>query len=96
MRIISDHLQLRLIDGGEKMSADLESLSPQEFTLHIKRLNRRGHIAISGKLTKYKNLFEQKAFLHAVEFGFAVDGSSFHQTALEFESLVDGPIAEIL
>src|SRR5262249_53666446 len=65
--------QLRELETKRQGEATIEGLSPEEFRLRIWSVDRRGHMAVGGLVTKRVHKGEGSPYHHAVEFGFEFD-----------------------
>ncbi len=69
--------QLRALECQRQGQAILKGMSADEFRLRIWSVNRRGHVAIEGRINKQVYQGETGPYRHVIEFGFA-----FHPTRL--------------
>jgi hypothetical protein len=82
--------QLRELERRRQGEATLEGLSPDEFHLRIWSVNRRGHLAIGGLVTKQVYQAEGSPFRHAIEFGFEFEPTSLPKILAGFQAIAEG------
>jgi hypothetical protein len=81
---------LHELETERQGEATIEGLSPDEFRLCLRSANRRGHMAVSGLLTKRVHRGEAGPYRHAVEFGFEFDPTSLPTVLAEFQAISEG------
>jgi hypothetical protein len=69
--------QLRGLEQRRRGEAVLEGVSEGDFHLRVWSVNRRGHMAVGGRVTRQVFGAEDARFRHALEFAF-----EFHPTLL--------------
>jgi hypothetical protein len=71
--------------------AELRGMSPEEFHLRFWNINRRGHIAVSGRLTKSVFLETPVPIFQSLEFVFRFDPTIFQKAVAELRALAYKP-----
>jgi hypothetical protein len=82
--------QLRQLEARRQGEATIEGLSPEEFRLRIWSVDRRGHMAVGGLVTKRVHKGEGGPYRHAVEFGFEFDPTSLPRVLAGFRAIAEG------
>lgn len=85
--------QLRELETRRQGSAELERMSSGEFRLRIWSINRRGHMAIAGRIAKQIHKGEAGPYLHSVEFGFEFDPTLLPTLLAGFVAIGEGSVA---
>jgi len=75
--------------------AELGGLSPGDFRLRIWSVNRRGHIAIGGRITAHVR-GETFPFQHSVEFGFEFDPTQLPAVLQGFRAIAENRSANLM
>ena len=83
--------QLRQLEERREGAAELLSMSPDELALQIRSVNRRGHMAVAGRLARIQYIGEKAGYLHALEFGFEFDPTTLGEILRTFEGWVTAP-----
>jgi hypothetical protein len=76
--------QLKQLEEQRQGSATMEGMSPSEFHLRIFPVDRRGHLAISGRIRRLIHRGEAGPYCHVLEFGFEFDPTLLPQILREF------------
>jgi hypothetical protein len=79
--------ELRELEKQRHGSATLEGMSPGSFQLRFWSINRRGHMAVAGRISK--EIMQNEAapyqpFHHSVEFAFELDPTDLPRVLAEF------------
>lgn len=82
--------QLRELESSRQGEATIEGLSPGEFRLRLWSVDRRGHMAVGGLVTKRVHKGEAGPYLHAVEFGFEFDPTLLPKVLAGFQAIAEG------
>jgi hypothetical protein len=82
--------QLRELETRRQGEATIEGLSPEEFRLRLWSVDRRGHMAVSGLVTKLVHKREGSPYRHAVEFGFEFDPTLLARVLVAFQAIAEG------
>ena len=82
--------QLRDLEAKRQGEATIEGLSPGEFRLRLWPVDRRGHMAVGGLVTKRIHKGEGSPYRHAVEFGFEFDPTLLPKVLADFQAIVEG------
>ena len=82
--------QLRELEETRQGEATIEGMSPEEFRLRIRSVDRRGHMAVGGLVTKRVHKGEGSPYRHAVEFGFEVDPTLLPRMLAGFQAIAEG------
>lgn len=77
---------LRRLEADRHGSAELKSMSPNEFRLRIWTIDRWGHVALEGWLGKF-HYCERQTFWQQVWFAFEFDAEYLRKTVRDFELL---------
>jgi hypothetical protein len=83
-------VQLRELERQRQGEAALEGLSPEEFRLRIWSVNRRGHLAVGGLVTKRVRQGEGSPYRHAIEFAFEFDPTLLPKVLAGFQAIAEG------
>jgi hypothetical protein len=67
--------------------AVLEGMSPDEFRLRVWSVNRRGHMAIGGRVTRRVYGAEESPYCHALEFAFEFDPTRLPEVLAGFRNI---------
>jgi hypothetical protein len=81
--------QLRELEARRQGEATLEALSPEEFRLRFWSVDRRGHMAVGGLVTKRVHQGEGSPYHHAVEFGFEFDPTLLPRVFAGFQAIAE-------
>src|SRR5262245_17726742 len=81
--------QLRELERRRQGEATVEGLSPGEFQLRIRSVNRRGHVAVEGLVTKHVHQGEGGPYRHTVEFGFEFDPTLLPIVLAGFQAIAE-------
>jgi hypothetical protein len=82
--------QLRELERHRQGEATVDGLSPGEFRLRIRSVNRRGHVAVEGFVTKHVHQGEGSPYRHTVEFGFEFDPTLLPRVLAGFQEIANG------
>jgi len=82
--------QLQELEAARKGIAVLRSMSPGATQLEFKAIDRWGHIAIRGRLTKYGHA---GGFDHVLEFGFEIESDRLAEIVAGFRRIARGDIS---
>lgn len=82
--------QLRDLEAKRQGEATIEGLSPGEFRLRLWSVDRRGHMAVSGLVTKRVHKGEGSPYRQAVEFGFEFDPTLLPKVLAGFQAIDEG------
>jgi len=82
--------RLRELETRRQGEAVIEGLSPEEFRLRVWCVDRRGHMAVGGLVTKRVHKGEASPYRHAVEFGFGFDPTSLPRVLAGFQAIAEG------
>jgi hypothetical protein len=82
--------QLRELEKRRQGEATLVGLSPEEFRLRIWSVDRRGHLAVGGLVTKRVHLGQAGPYDHALEFGFEFDPTLLPRVLVDFQAIAEG------
>jgi hypothetical protein len=82
--------QLRELETRRQGEAVIEGLSPEEFRLRLWSIDRRGHMAVGGLVTKRVHKGEAGPYGHAVEFGFEFDPAVLPRVLAGFQAIAVG------
>jgi hypothetical protein len=80
---------LRELEARRQGKAELVSMSPGEFVLRVGAANRRGHMAVTGRLSRHFYTGEDGPYLHVVQFGFEFDPTSLPEIVSAFKAIAD-------
>jgi hypothetical protein len=83
-------VQLRELEARRQGEAMVEGLSPGEFRLRLWSVDRRGHVAVGGVVTKLIHKGEASPYRHTVEFGFEFDPSWLPRVLAGFQAIAEG------
>jgi hypothetical protein len=83
-------VQLRELEARRQGEATVEGLSPWEFRLRIWSVDRRGHMAVGGMVTKLIHKGDGSPYRHAVEFGFDFDPTLLPRVLAGFQAIAEG------
>jgi hypothetical protein len=78
--------QVRRLEVCRQGVADIESMSPCQLRLRIWSVDRLGHLAVGGSLSRRVHSGGAASFTHLFEFGFEFDPSLLPGILAEFES----------
>jgi len=81
--------QLQQLEERRQGEVMLEGLEPEDFRLRIWSVNRRGHLAIGGLVTKLVHHGEGGPYRHAVEFGFEFDPTLLPKILAGFHAIAE-------
>jgi hypothetical protein len=76
--------QLCDLERSRTGSAEMEGMSPGEFRLRIFSIDRRGHVAIEGRLVHQAS----QSFRHSIDFGFEFDPTFLPKVVAGFTAIV--------
>jgi hypothetical protein len=79
--------QLRELEARRQGTARLESMSPNEFWLEIRSIDRAGHMAALGRLQRWQFRSGDGGYYQAVEFEFEFCPSWLPRMVAEFRSM---------
>ncbi len=82
--------QLRELETRRQGEAVIEGLSPGEFRLRFWSVDRSGHVAVGGLVTKLVHKGEGSPYRHAVEFGFEFDPTLLPRVLAGFQAIAEG------
>ncbi len=82
--------QLRELEARRQGRVTIEGLSPEEFRLRLWSVDRRGHMAVGGLVTKRVHNGEGSPYRHAVEFGFEFDPTLLPRVLAGFQAIAEG------
>ena len=82
--------QLRDLEAKRRGEATIEGLSPGEFRLRVWSVDRRGHVAVGGLVTKRIHKGEGSSCRHAVEFGFEFEPTLLPKVLAAFQAIAEG------
>jgi hypothetical protein len=86
--------QLRELEARRQGEAMIEGLSPEEFRLRFWSVDRRGHMAVGGLVTKlvYRGEGSRRGspYRHAAEFGFEFDPTLLPRVLVAFQAIAEG------
>ena len=82
--------ELRVLDRQRRGVAELESISPGEFQLRIQSVDRKGHLAVGGRLVQRVHGGDAGPHQHLVEFGFEFDPSILPHVLAGFKEIAGG------
>lgn len=84
--------ELTELENRRQGSATLRGYGPppREFVLQVWSVDRWGHMAIGGRLTKLIYRGEKGPYDHAVEFAFEFDPTLLPKLLAEFRTIADG------
>ncbi|MEX0702311.1 MAG: hypothetical protein WD069_09470 [Planctomycetales bacterium] len=77
---------LRQLEATRLGAAEMAALSPDEFRLAVRTVDRSRHLVVEGRLGRLVHA----RHWHAVEFAFEFDSSLFGGAVREFERLAQG------
>jgi hypothetical protein len=81
--------QLRELEARRQGEAMIEGLSPGEFRLRLWSVDRRGHLAVGGLVTKLVPKGEANQYRHAVEYGFEFDPTLLPRVLAGFQAIAE-------
>ena len=81
--------QLRELEAKRQGEAAIEGLSPGEFRLRLWSVDRRGHMAVGGLVTKLVHKGEGSPYRHSVEFGFEFDPTLLPKVLAGFQEITE-------
>ena len=81
--------QLRDLEARRQGEATIEGLSQGEFRLRLWSVDRRGHMAVGGLVTKRIHKGEGSPYRHAVEFGFEFDPTLLPKVLAGFQAIAE-------
>lgn len=79
--------ELRELERLREGEARLEGLSEGEFRLRVWSIDRRGHMAVGGMVTKQVHRGVKSPYVHSLEFGFEFDPTLLPKVLADFESI---------
>src|SRR5262245_53440219 len=82
--------QLAALETNRRGEATIEGLSPGEFHLRLWSVDRRGHMALGGVVTKLVHKGEASPYRHAIEFGFEFDPTLLPRVLAGFQAIAEG------
>ncbi len=84
--------QLLELETRRQGEATIHGLSPEEFRLRLWSVDRRGHMAVGGWVTKlvHKGEGSPYPYRHAVEFGFEFDPTLLPRVLVAFQAIALG------
>jgi hypothetical protein len=82
--------RLHELEARRQGEATLEGLSPEEFRLRLWSVDRKGHMAVGGLVTKRMGKGEGGPYRHAVEFGFEFDPTLLPRVLAGFRAIAEG------
>ena len=82
--------QLQALEQGRQGSAQIESMSPGEFVLSIWSVDRRGHLAVGGRVLRHIHGHDAGPYPHVVEFSFEFDPSFLPSVVAAFQAIAQG------
>jgi hypothetical protein len=83
-------VQLRELEKRRQGEAMVAGLSPEEFRLRVWSVDRRGHMAVGGMVTKRIHKGEGSPYRHALEFGFEFDPTLLPRVLAGFQAIAEG------
>ena len=83
--------QLQELEASRQGAVEIESISPGRFKLRIWSVDRRGHIAVAGRITHQAYSGKGGPYPHALEFGFEFDPTLLPQMISGFQAIAEGP-----
>jgi hypothetical protein len=82
--------RLRELETRRQGEATIEGLSAEEFRLRLWSVDRRGHMAVGGLVTKRVHKGDGSPHRHAVEFGFEFDPTLLPRVLAGFQAIAEG------
>jgi hypothetical protein len=82
--------QLRELERRRQGEATIDGLSPGEFRLRVWSVDRKGHMAVGGLVTKRVHKGEGGSYRHAVELGFEFDPTLLPSVLAGFQAIAEG------
>ena len=83
--------QLRALEETRQGAAELESMSPDELRLRIWSVDRRGHLAVGGRVSRWARGYDgSDSYRQLVEFGFEFDPTLLPDAVVSFQSILEG------
>jgi hypothetical protein len=83
--------QLRVLEVKRQGAAELESMSPGALRVCIWSVDRRGHVAVSGRVSRSVPGYDgSDSYRHLVEFGFEFDPTLLPGVVAGFQAILEG------
>src|SRR6516165_6093241 len=82
--------QLRELEASRQGEAALDGLLSEEFRFRVWSVDRRGHMAVGGLVTKRVHHGEGGPYRHALEFGFEFDATLLSTVLTGFQAIAEG------
>jgi len=86
--------QLRALEARRQGSAALESMSPGEFRLEIRSIDRAGHVAAVGQVGRWLDVGSGEPYWSAVAFRVPFCPTELPSLVREFGALTEAPEAD--